>query len=475
MTASSQAGSNNTPGSFPFPEQDWHHTPRSVQNYVVELQNQLNDLKQQHDQLQQQVDTLQGRVDKTSQTSSKPPSSDSPFTKPQRSKRHTSSGKRGAREGHPGSGPTLLEPTEVQHLYPAPCACGHGELATPTLYHTHQMIELPPIAMQITHFLLYPAPCVGCGRLLKADVPSESATGYGPRLSGLMGELSGMHGTSRRLIQDFCHSVLHIPISLGAIQKVIDRVSCAILPHYEAIAELARNATVGYIDETPWFCKNTMQWLWTMTTDTVSLFLIHANRSKEAFFDLIEDWKGILVSDGYGVYQTWVNRRQSCLAHLIRTARGLSEKSHPELAACGRWALKELQGLCYMAKAPPTGGQWQAWYARFCTLIGRYRARQDDAGRLVRRLQREMAALWVFLVEHGVEATNNRAERALRFGVLWRKRSNGTASLKGNHWVERSLSLRQTCRQLGQSTFMVLVDALTGLFCGRQPDLTWLY
>jgi transposase len=86
-----------------------------------------------------------------------------------------------------------------------------------------------------------------------------------------------------------------------------------------------------------------------------------------------------------------------------------------------------------------------------------------------------MASLWVFLCEHGVEATHNRAERALRFAVLWRKRSHGTASEKGNHWVERSLSLRQTCRQLGQSTYGVLVDALTSAFHDRQPDLAWLY
>jgi transposase len=108
-------------------------------------------------------------------------------------------------------------------------------------------------------------------------------------------------------------------------------------------------------------------------------------------------------------------------------------------------------------------------------LIGRYHERKDDAGRLARRLQREMASLWVFLSEHGVEATNNRAERALRFGVLWRKRSSGTASVKGNRWVERILSLRQTCRQLGQSSFGVLVDALSSAFSGRQPDLSWLY
>ena len=48
----------------------------------------------------------------------------------------------------------------------------------------------------------------------------------------------------------------------------------------------------------------------------------------------------------------------------------------------------------------------------------------------------------MFLNEPGVEPTNNRAERALRFGVLWRKGSLGTASAKGNAWVQRSLSLR---------------------------------
>ena len=108
--------------------------------------------------------------------------------------------------------------------------------------------------MQITHFLLYQARGVGCGRMIKADMPSPYTTGYGPRLSALIGERSGMHGTSRRLMQDFCHSVLHLPISLGAIQKVIDRVSVAVLAHYDVIAALARNATVGSIDETPWFC-----------------------------------------------------------------------------------------------------------------------------------------------------------------------------------------------------------------------------
>jgi len=127
-----------------------------------------------------------------------------------------------------------------------------------------------------------------------------------------------------------------------------------------------------------------------------------------------------------------------------------------------------------MATAPPTGGEWRAWYARLCRLIDQYHDRPDDAGRFARRLLREMDSLWVFLTQQGVEPTNNRAERALRFGVLWRKRSQGTASDKGNRWVERILSLKETCRLQARSTYMVLVEAVSSLFTGRQPELAWI-
>jgi transposase len=153
----------------------------------------------------------------------------------------------------------------------------------------------------------------------------------------------------------------------------------------------------------------------------------------------------------------------------------LSQRRDPDIAACGTSALRELQRLCHMAHEPPTGGQWQAWYARFCRLLDRDQERADEAGRLVRRLVREMTSLWVFLREHGVDPTHNLAERGLRFGVMGRKTSHGTDSEQGNRWVERRLSLRQTCRQLGQSTFGILVDAVTSLFQGRQLDLAWLY
>ena len=132
------------------------------------------------------------------------------------------------------------------------------------------------------------------------------------------------------------------------------------------------------------------------------------------------------------------------------------------MARCGGRVHAELQRLCHMGTERPTMGQGRAWYARCHTLLHHYATRKDKAGTFARRLAREGESLWMFLDVQGVEATNNIAERAHRFGVLWRKRSQGTRSEKGNRWVERVLSVRHTCRNpraahvsdTGRSSFM---------------------
>ena len=451
---------DTVPAGLEIPPADWQHTPSSVQTLVVTLLKRL--------------EAVEARLKQDSTTSQRPPSTDSPYKKAWKPSRNAPRRKAGGQLGHPGHRQALMAPTDIRVLTPAQCACGNTAWAVTRPYHTHQVIELPTIQMIVTHFVLHEAWCPVCARWTKAQTPPEYIAGYGPRLTALVGEIAGTHGTGRRTIQTFCASVLQVPLSLGAIQKILDRVAHAIEPHYRAIAHYARQATVNYIDETPWFLTNTLHWLWVMANEAVAFYMVHPHRSKAAFAALIEDWAGLLVSDGYGVYQAWVAQRQTCLAHLIRAARGLAERPSPDLATCGAWALAELQRLCHMATAPPTGGEWRAWYVRLCRLIDQYHDHPDDAGRFVRRLLREMDSLWVFLSQHGVEPTNNRAERALRFGVLWRQRSQGTASEKGNRWVERILSLKETCRLQAQSTYTVLVDAVTKLFTGQPPDLAWL-
>jgi hypothetical protein len=51
-----------------------------------------------------------------------------------------------------------------------------------------------------------------------------------------------MQGTSRSLLQICCASVLGFSLGLGALQKVIDRVTLAIPPDSAVLARLARSA-----------------------------------------------------------------------------------------------------------------------------------------------------------------------------------------------------------------------------------------
>jgi transposase len=66
------------------------------------------------------------------------------------------------------------------------------------------------------------------------------------------------------------------------------------------------------------------------------------------------------------------------------------------------------------------------------------------------------------------------SNRALRFAVLWRKMMQGTYNAKGDRWVERILSVRETCRLRGLPTFPILVEAVRCSFIGQQPDTSWI-
>ncbi len=75
--------------------------------------------------------------------------------------------------------------------------------------------------------------------------------------------------------------------------------------------------------------------------------------------------------------------------------------------------------------------------------------------------------LCAFAEVEGVTPDNNPAERALRHGVIWRKLSLGTASGAGSRFVERLLSVAETCRQGGRSVTSYLTACFEAKRGGR--------
>jgi transposase len=110
---------------------------------------------------------------------------------------------------------------------PEVCGCGNRDFRQIEPFYTHQHIELPAFKLEVSHFVLHKGRCTQCEKKLSARLEREKRSEYGPRRNALVAELSGMQAVSRQAVQQFLNSVVGLPISTGATQKIIDRVSGA--------------------------------------------------------------------------------------------------------------------------------------------------------------------------------------------------------------------------------------------------------
>jgi len=136
-----------------------------------------------------QVEDLRRRLDKDSSTSSKPPSSDSPYTK--KPKDRSLRGRSGRRPGkQPGARSSTLRqsahPDDTVFCGPAACGCcGHDLTGEPVLGtpQKRQVFEAsPPPPPEVIEYQVAAKLCPGCGEV-SAGLAPDGVTGrvqYGP-------------------------------------------------------------------------------------------------------------------------------------------------------------------------------------------------------------------------------------------------------------------------------------------------------
>jgi transposase len=393
-----------------------------------------------------------------------------------REKARGSSAPRKAR--HPGATQKIYTPDETKDIYPRECPrCHCREFVRTRKYSLFQVLELV-LKKIVTHYRVWECTCKGCGMHVRAEVPPEARWGFGPGFAAATAVLT-LLGLTRRKLQAFYRMVGQIEISQGGIQKCLDRASAASEPLFMGALRQIRRVAVAFIDETksrlfgP--AGKVTHWLWAMVCPTLCVFMIQETRSAEAFARLIGDWAGILVSDGFVVYLKWAGKaRQSCLAHLMRRAKKFEEDPSPEIAQGGRWIRSELGHLIEMTDSPPTKGQYAAWRGRFMRCVRKYSEFGGELGAYARHLQREADCIVTFLKYEGVDPTSNAVERALRPYVCRRKISFGQTSRHGEVDISRLLTLHETCRRNGRSTYEELKNALECHAKGKTPSLYWI-
>ena len=441
------------------------------------------------------IAALEARLREDSGTSSRPPSSDPPKTRAQRRAPPPSGGedgerrRRGGQPGHPGHHRLLLGEERVDRLVvvtPEACrGCGtallaEGRAADPADERV-QVVELPPVRAEVTEYRLAARQCGACGTITRAGRPAEAGVGaFGPRLQAVAALLVGRYRLSRREAVACLAELGEVELSVGALARLEQATSTALEPVVAEVATAVQQAAVANLDETGWWQGKTRSWLWTVVTETLTLFRLDPSRGKAVAQALLgPDWTGIVGSDRYSAYRYLpLEQRQLCWAHLIRDFRKIAAYNRHQRPLGAR--LLDI-----------TTRIFAAWYRFRAEAIDRptllvdlaplqaelRRALEDGldpphavvAGALCANLLDSWPALWTFAHVDGVEPTNNAAERALRPAVLWRKGSFGTQSEDGSRFVERIMTVAASCKQHGRGLLDFLVAAISAARLGLPP------
>jgi transposase len=438
-------------------------------------------------ELERRVAELEARLKTNASNSSVPPSAN-PLGAAKPVKKKKSKRRRGGQPKHPPHLKQFLPPervTRTEKIVPQECA--HCQATLPKAAGPNdpepkrfQVIELPPIAVEVTEYQAHSRTCLQCGSVTEATIPAQvRAHSVGPRLTATLSYFTGCHGLSKRGVEEIAETVFAAPIALGTVANLEQEVSAALAPAHEEAVAAVRQAEVKFADETSWKLWGKLCWLWAAATTTAAVFLIHAKRSARALAALLgEHISGILHSDRWNVYhQVPPERRQLCWAHLKRDFQKIVDYGGATISV-GRRGLRVVKEV------------FAAWHAFQQGKVTRRRLQKiieplefrmnkvliegllSDDARVVRFCENILAlepALWTFVAHQGVEPTNNFMERLLRRAVLWRRRSFGCTSAAGCRFVERILTVVQTCRLHGKNALEYLYSAVhtsrTGLSC----------
>ena len=282
----------------------------------------------------------------------------------------------------------------------------------------------------------------------------------GPSVAAFIVALSVRHHQSRRLIREFLRTWFGVSISVGTIDRCIREVGVACEPIVEDLLEEVRAAGIIHADETPWYQRKLGLWLWVVLSATTAVFHIGSRRHEE-IRDLLGDAiVGWLVTDGYHAYRDY-ERRQRCVAHLIRKALALAESLTSDGVRFGEWLLRELRNLIHSVaedKGHTILNPIQARLKRACML---YREHETEKIRqLAREILNDWSAIVAFVTNPLLPPTNNEAERALRIAVIARRLSFGTRTEEGSAAYAASLSVVETCRRRGVDPWAYIADTL---------------
>jgi len=304
-------------------------------------------------------------------------------------------------------------------------------------------------------------PSLGCGRRQ-----------VGPRAVALAAWASKGLGLPAGKVARLLGQVV-ITITPGRVTQALARAARRLQPTYAALVGGVQASPVVAPDETGWRMGGQRAWLWAFTADGMTVYRIAAGRGFDGATAVLgADYAGVLERDGWAPYRKFTHAtHQSCLAHLLRRCDELLVDAQRGQAKTPHAVRRILQQALAIRDARDASrleaADAVAWAERLDAAVDKLiagRTAYPPNRRLLAHLAKERPALFTFLRTPGVQATNWRAEHAIRPAVVSRKTWGGNRTWAGAGSWQILASVLRTATQQHHDPIALLAGLL------RAPD-----
>jgi transposase len=400
--------------------------------------------------------------------------------------------KRPGRTAGAGYGPRAHRrvPTHIDETYEAPlptqCPYCHAAVRHVRMARQYQE-ELPVQRPLVRRFDIHIGQCTQCRRrvqgrhpLQTSDALGAAAAHLGPEavaFAVLLNKRYGLpYGKIAAVLRDRCG----LTVTRGGVAQAMHRAARHAQPTYDTLCATVRGSPVVTVDETSWRVDADLQWLWAFVTPETTVYAIQPGRGlAQAAHVIGVDYPGVLQRDGWQSYRQFKQAaHQTCLAHLLRRCRVLllDYPQQPFVAT----VKAILQAALATRDRYATGAISEHGLAiargQYIERLGQLLQRTPSRRLAVRRFQQhlivEFEAIFSFLFDATLDATNWRAEHALRPAVVTRKMcGGGNRTRRGADSQQVLASVLRTADQRALDATDVLVALLTAPTPAVSPSL----
>jgi len=429
---------------------------------------QLNEQVAARDARIAELEKLLGESRRSGKRQAAPFSKGEPNQEPARPGRK--SGEAHGRHGHRMS-PTTAD-RELQA--PLPQCCPHcGGQVDHERDDEQWQVELPEMRPVVTRFCVQIGRCRSCGVRVQGRHPEQA--------SDALGAARAQVGPTAKAWAAWLHyglglsfakcarllGRLGIDVTAGALCQAAQATGADLVPVQAEICRRLNDADMVIMDETGWRVEGQGAWLWVATNEEATAYDVADGRGFEQACNLVdEEFQGTIVRDGWAPYRRYqAATHQSCVAHLLRRCEEMIQdnpgwaRGTPRLVADLLHEALAARDLDHTARAAMI-----ADLSERIELLGEQAHPHEANRRLVSHLHNEASALFTFLARPGTDATNWRAEQAIRPAVVNRKVWGGNRTWRGAATQGRIMSALRTASQQGHDA----IDYLTRL--ARAPN-----